>query len=140
MDRITKAQRSAVMARVKGKDTSPELFVRHIVTKMGYRYRLHRRDLPGTPDLVFPGLRKVIFIHGCFWHAHQCRHGRRIPKTNHEYWVRKRRRNAARDRAAARKLTTMGWDVLVLWECELASQSAVTERLGGFLNRKKAIR
>ena len=135
MDRLTQEQRSALMASIKGRDTAPELFVRRVATKLGFRYRLHKRDLPGTPDLAFTRLQKAIFVNGCFWHAHKCQQGRRIPQSHREYWVRKRRRNAARDRSVIRKLVLLGWDVLVLWECELISESTVADRLATFLGR-----
>lgn len=112
--------RSAQMARVRGKDTKPEMVVRRLVHAMGYRYRLHRKDLPGKPDLVFPGLRKIIQVNGCFWHQHPdpaCRRAR-IPKTRREFWVPKLEGNARRDIENERALRKLGWDVLVVWECE----------------------
>ncbi|WP_343225592.1 very short patch repair endonuclease [Oricola nitratireducens] len=112
--------RSAQMARVRGKDTKPEMVVRRLVHAMGYRYRLHRKDLPGKPDLVFPRLRKIIQVHGCFWHQHPdpaCRRAR-IPKTRREFWVPKLEGNARRDIENERALQKLGWDVLVVWECE----------------------
>jgi DNA mismatch endonuclease (patch repair protein) len=114
--------RSAQMARVRGKDTKPEMVVRRLVHAMGYRYRLHRKDLPGKPDLVFPRLRKIIQVHGCFWHQHPdpaCRRAR-IPKTRREFWVPKLEGNARRDIENERALRELGWDVLVVWECETA--------------------
>ena len=112
--------RSAQMARVRGKDTKPEMVVRRLVHAMGYRYRLHRKDLPGKPDLVFPRLRKIIQVHGCFWHQHPdpaCRRAR-IPKSRREFWVPKLEGNARRDIENERALRELGWDVLVVWECE----------------------
>lgn len=111
-------QRSEIMARVKSGDTRPEMVVRRIVHGLGYRYRLHRRDLPGTPDLVLPRHRKVIFVHGCFWHQHRCPRGDRRPKSNQEYWIPKLQRNVQRDRRARRQLNRLGWSVLVVWECQ----------------------
>jgi DNA mismatch endonuclease (patch repair protein) len=102
----------------------------------GYRYRLHRRDLPGCPDLVFSGRRKVIFVHGCFWHGHECARGKRVPKTNTAYWTAKISRNCARDAAARQKLRELGWKVSVVWECELKDAGRVFRRLSLFLGQK----
>lgn len=125
--------RSRIMRAIKGKDTSPEMTVRRIVHGMGKRYRLHRKDLPGKPDLTFAGLRKVIFVHGCFWHGHDCKHGTRQPKDNADYWGKKIRRNKERDRESQTALKSMGWDVMVIWECQLKDLEALKERLSGFL-------
>src|ERR1035438_4358669 len=111
--------RRRTMQAVKSQDTGPEMTVRRIVHRLGFRYRLHRRDLPGCPDLVFVPRRKVIFIHGCFWHGHGCARGARVPKTNTPYWTEKIGRNQIRDAKAIELLKASGWDVLVLWECEL---------------------
>ncbi|MBW8636651.1 very short patch repair endonuclease [Hoeflea sp. WL0058] len=108
------------MRAVKSRDTAPEMVVRRLVHALGYRYRLHRRDLPGVPDLVFPGRRKVVFVHGCFWHGHDCPRGARAPKTNADYWRAKIARNTARDARNAQALTDAGWRVLTVWECETA--------------------
>lgn len=132
-DRLTPAQRSANMARIRAKDTKPELLVRRMVHGLGYRYRLHRRDLPGTPDLVFTPRRKVIFVHGCFWHLHSCPAGR-IPATRRAYWEPKLRRNAARDAAHAAALEAAGWQVLTVWECETGDRDALRARLQAFLD------
>jgi DNA mismatch endonuclease (patch repair protein) len=121
------------MRAVKGRDTSCELIVRRAAHSMGYRYRLHRKDLPGKPDLVFPGRRKVIFVHGCFWHQHDCPRGARSPKENQEYWLPKLRRNRERDVAHQARLRKLGWDVLVLWECEVKDRDALTTRIRVFL-------
>lgn len=118
-DNLTPEQRRRTMRQVRSSDTKPEMTVRRLIHGMGYRYRLHRRDLPGCPDLVFPGRRKVIFVHGCFWHGHDCPSGRKQPKTNRDYWSRKLQRNAERDRANVEKLHAAGWDVLVIWECQI---------------------
>lgn len=108
-----------MMASVRSKDTMPELWVRRLVHSLGYRFRLHRRDLPGTPDLVFPRLRKVIFVHGCFWHQHgRCRAGH-VPRSNVAYWIPKLTGNVARDRLNLRRLRQAGWNALTVWECEL---------------------
>lgn len=115
----TDPQRSRIMRQVKGKGTKLELAVRRLVHSLGYRYRLHRRDLPGCPDLVFSPRRKVIFVHGCFWHGHDCRRGARQPKTNPDYWRQKIERNRTRDNTAQEALKAAGWDVLTIWECEV---------------------
>lgn len=122
------------MAAVKSQDTKPEMVVRRLVHRLGFRFRLHRRDLPGTPDIVLPRLRKVINVHGCFWHLHTCLHARRAPVRNGEYWRRKRLRNAARDRQTSRSLRKADWDELVIWECELAHLEQVRRRLQSFLS------
>jgi DNA mismatch endonuclease (patch repair protein) len=121
------------MSAIKSKDTKPELLVRQLAHGMGYRYRLHRKDLPGKPDLVFPGRGKVIFVHGCYWHMHKCQYGRVVPKTNARFWREKREKTVVRDRAARRKLKRMGWDVLVIWECQTRNIPKVRKRLSDFL-------
>lgn len=125
--------RRRTMQAVKSKDTTPEMVVRRLAHRLGYRYRLHRRDLPGTPDLVFPARRKVIFIHGCFWHGHSCARGARAPKVNAAYWAAKIARNKARDQANLLKLATLGWRHLVIWECELKRSDELRKKLEGFL-------
>jgi DNA mismatch endonuclease (patch repair protein) len=125
--------RRRTMQAVKSKDTAPELTVRRLAHRMGYRFRLHRKDLPGKPDLVFPGLHRVIFVHGCFWHGHDCERGARVPKANRDYWVQKIARNQARDRAARAALTGLGWRVTVLWECELSNVTRLHRRLRSLL-------
>lgn len=132
-DNLTPEQRKHTMSRVKGKDTGPEMQVRRWVHKMGYRYRLHRKDLPGNPDLVFPAHHKIIFIHGCFWHGHDCKAGRKQPKTHSDYWTAKLARNKSRDAANQRLLTEQGWRVLVVWECELKRADELMNRLNDFL-------
>jgi DNA mismatch endonuclease (patch repair protein) len=112
--------RSEIMQRIKGKDTKPEMAVRRALWAAGYRYRLHDRSLPGRPDLILKGLRTAIFVHGCFWHAHEGCPAFRPPKTRQDYWTAKLARNQARDREAVRKLEEDGWRVVVLWECQLA--------------------
>ena len=124
--------RSAVMRAVKGKNTSPELVVRRLAHSLGLRFRLHRRDLPGRPDLAFPWRRKVLFVHGCFWHGHDCARGARVPKTNREYWLGKIARNRERDRRSAAALDESGWRSLVVWECELKDNDALRRRLVEF--------
>lgn len=121
------------MAAVRSKNTKPEMFVRRLTHAMGYRFRLHRTDLPGTPDLVFPGRRKVIFVHGCFWHQHGCKRSSRIPKSNQSFWGPKLERNCARDAEYLKALSAEGWECLVLWECELIKPERVIPRLSRFL-------
>jgi DNA mismatch endonuclease (patch repair protein) len=123
------------MRRIKSKNTKPERQVRSILHKSGFRYRLHRADLPGCPDIVFPKKAKVIFVHGCFWHMHtRCPAGR-LPRSRVEYWEPKLLRNKARDAAARAKLRRMGWSVLVIWECELDSPSSLNRKLKTFLGK-----
>lgn len=130
----TKEQRSFNMSRIRSKDTKPEIIVRSLVHRMGYRFRLHRKDLPGKPDLVLPRHDKVIFVHGCFWHMHRCRQGRVFPKTNAEFWQEKRTGNAERDRRNIRKLRHDGWQVLVIWECWIRDpKEKIIPRLEAFL-------
>lgn len=121
------------MSRIRSQDMAPEMYVRRLVYGLGYRYRLHRKDLPGKPDLVFPGRRKVIFVHGCFWHQHAGCKGGHIPKSNQDYWIPKLERNKARDKKVKEELRSKGWDVLVIWECELKEHDSVVERIKKFL-------
>ena len=125
--------RSRIMRAVKGENTTPELIVRRLAFAMGYRFRLHRKDLPGKPDLVFPGKHKVIFVHGCFWHAHDCARGARMPKANRAYWLNKIARNSVRDKANSAALQSRGWRVAVIWECELKHIDRVKARVAKFL-------
>lgn len=125
--------RSALMGRIKGKNSRPEMVVRRTAHAMGFRFRLHRRDLPGTPDLVFPKLRKVIFVHGCFWHRHPHCKRTTTPKTRRRYWSEKFRDNVERDARKERELESFGWDVLVVWECETFDQHALVRHLHAFL-------
>ena len=128
-DVFSTEKRSAVMRRVKGRDTAPELKVRKALTALGVRYRLNRKDLPGSPDIVMAGRRLVIFVHGCFWHGHDCTRGSRVPKANQEYWLAKVARNKARDAAAEAALTQQGWRVETIWECDLKDAEALRVRL-----------
>ncbi|ODT58591.1 MAG: very short patch repair endonuclease [Phenylobacterium sp. SCN 69-14] len=132
-DVFTPEKRSAVMRRVKGRDTSPELKVRRALTALGARYRLNRKDLPGSPDIVMAGRRLAIFVHGCFWHGHDCARGSRVPKANREYWTAKVAGNVARDARAAADLAAAGWRVETIWECDLKDAAALTARLQGLL-------
>ena len=122
------------MARIRKVDTKPELVVRSLAHRMGYRFRLYRRDLPGTPDLTFPALRKVIFVHGCFWHQHGCKLSGKLPTTRAGYWHHKLERNVMRDEEATQALKMSGWDVLVIWECETKDLEALRERIGNYLS------
>jgi DNA mismatch endonuclease (patch repair protein) len=131
---MTTSARSAIMRAVKGKDTKPELAVRKLLSAMGHRYRLHRKDLPGNPDVVFPGRRKALFVHGCFWHGHSCKRGDRIPKTNTEYWLAKIAGNRRRDRRVRRLLRAAGWQVLTIWECQLKRPAPLAKRIARFLS------
>lgn len=121
------------MRAVKGADTRPEMAVRRLVHSLGYRYRLHVKGLPGKPDLVFSSRRKVIFVHGCFWHQHDCPRGARLPKANREYWQPKLRRNQERDASHYKSLRALGWRVLVVWECEVKNAALLKKLLLEYL-------
>lgn len=127
--------RSRIMRAVKGRDTAPEMVVRRLAHRMGYRFRVCRKDLPGHPDIVFPRLRKVIFVHGCFWHGHDCARGARVPKENRAYWVKKVSGNRARDQKNLERLAAAGWKALVVWECTTRDEGDVTARVEKFLAR-----
>lgn len=135
MDTLSPKERSERMARVRGRDTKPEMIVRRLTHAMGYRYRLHRADLPGKPDLVFPGRRKVIFVHGCFWHRHddpECRLAR-MPKSRLDFWGPKLERNRQRDADNVDRLAELGWRALIVWECQTKDRAALEARIGEFL-------
>ena len=127
-------KRSAIMRRVKSTGTTPEVAVRKLLTRLGARYRLHRQDLPGKPDIVMPGRRLVIFVHGCFWHGHDCARGARVPKQNRDYWTGKVARNRVRDAVNQTALTQGGWRVETIWECDLKNHAALEERVRGWLD------
>lgn len=129
----TPAHRSAVMRAVKSRDTTPELKVRAILHRFAPGYRLHRKDIPGTPDISYPGRKRAIFVHGCFWHGHDCARGARAPKANADYWREKISRNKARDAAHRENLAALGWRALIVWECELKDAGALEEKLRAFL-------
>jgi DNA mismatch endonuclease (patch repair protein) len=129
----TPAERSAIMRAVKGRDTSPEIAVRAILRKFAPGYRLHRKDIPGNPDIAFVGRKLAVFVHGCFWHGHDCPRGARSPKANADYWRAKIARNRARDAAHQTALATQGWSALTIWECELKDSAAVEKKLREFL-------
>jgi DNA mismatch endonuclease (patch repair protein) len=124
---------------VKGRDTGPEQRVRKLLTALGARYRLHRKDLPGSPDVVLPGRRLAIFVHGCFWHGHDCARGSRVPKANRDYWLAKVARNMARDARNRADLAAAGWRVETVWECEMKDQAALKERVAGLLNETSSL-
>lgn len=134
-DTLTPQERSDRMARVLAKDTKPEMLVRRVIHSMGYRYRLHRRDLPGCPDIVFPARRKVIFVHGCFWHRHgkQCPLTR-WPKSKMDFWRPKLEANRARDKRNQHELNVLGWGWLVVWECELRDREYLRMKIKEFLD------
>ena len=135
-DTLTPERRAENMRRIKSKNTKPETVVRSLVHRLGYRYRLHRLDLPGKPDLVFSPRRKIIFVHGCFWHGHEdpdCADGRRQPKSNLDYWLPKLARNKERDHVQAAEIETLGWAVMIVWECETRDWPGLTARLRAFL-------
>lgn len=133
LDKLSKERRSQIMSRIRGKDTSPEMKVRSLVHRLGYRYRLHYEKLPGKPDLAFPIRKKVIFIHGCFWHGHEgCSKGR-LPKSNLEYWEPKIARNKERDRENMKSISSDGWRILTVWQCELKNTESSEKRIVIFL-------
>jgi DNA mismatch endonuclease, patch repair protein len=137
MDTLDPKQRSERMSRIRGKDTGPEMTVRRLVHGMGYRYRLHRRDLPGRPDLVCATRRKVIFVHGCFWHRHgdsRCKLSR-LPKSRLEFWETKLENNRRRDSVKQKELWAAGWDVLVVWECQVNNKASLAETIKAFLEQ-----
>lgn len=139
-DVFTPEKRSAVMRRVKGRDTTPELTVRRLLTALGVRYRLHRKDLPGKPDIVMAGRRLAIFVHGCFWHGHDCARGARVPKANRDYWLGKVGRNRQRDGVSRAALEAAGWRVETIWECEMKDEAALKSRLEALLQAAAAAR
>jgi DNA mismatch endonuclease (patch repair protein) len=134
MDTLSVNERSERMRLVKARDTKPEIELRRIVWSLGYRYRKHRRDVIGQPDIAFLGRKRAIFLHGCFWHRHDCPSGRRAPKTREDFWRAKFERNTARDQEVRRALGAAGWRALVVWECELRDQARVERRVRSFLN------
>lgn len=132
MDRLTRERRSWLMSRVRGKDTKPEMAVRRLLHGLGYRYRLHRKDLPGKPDLVFPSRRKAVFVHGCFWHGHDCKYGK-LPVSNVDYWRDKIERNKTRDANALHALGSLGWGAFVVWQCDIRDLERLEKALVDFL-------
>lgn len=137
MDSISPKERSEIMAKVRSKDSRPELLVRKVVFALGYRYRLHQKELPGCPDLVFRSSRKIIFVHGCFWHRHARCALARLPKSRLDFWVPKLEGNRQRDQKVRRALARRGWQVLTVWECQLGDLQRLTKVIGRFLNAKR---
>jgi DNA mismatch endonuclease (patch repair protein) len=131
---LTPRERSALMARVRSKDTRPELAVRRMAHRLRFRFRLHRRDIPGTPDLAFIAKRKVVFVHGCFWHSHVGCALASVPTARPEYWLRKLERNRLRDQQTLDVLQHQGWRVLIIWECETRDAGTLAKKLSNFLN------
>jgi len=137
IDPLSPSERSARMALVRGKNTKPELLVRGLLYGLGYRYRLHWKTIPGRPDIAFPGRKKAIFVHGCFWHQHGCGHYK-MPQTRTEFWDSKLAANRARDEERIRQLHQLGWESLTVWECELRDLDSLAERLVLFLGSPRA--
>jgi DNA mismatch endonuclease (patch repair protein) len=129
----TKEQRSRIMRAVKSSDTAPELTVRRVAHRMGFRFRLYREDLPGKPDLTFMRLHKVLFVHGCFWHGHDCKRGARVPKRNRAYWMKKVSGNRERDQKNLEELAAAGWEYLIVWECEVREERVLKAQIRKFL-------
>ena len=136
VDTRTPEQRSRIMKSVKSKNTRPEMTVRQTLFRMGYRYRLHYKSLPGRPDVVFPGRRKAILVHGCFWHHHGCKIGK-LPRSHLDYWLPKLEQNVRRDRANIEQLESLGWRVLVIWQCQTVDADALGAQLTTFLDEQK---
>lgn len=135
MDTLEKKHRSWLMSRVGQKNTKPEIIVRRMLHSLGYRFRLHRKGLPGTPDIVLPKYKTAIFVHGCFWHGHDCRAGR-LPGSNQDFWKDKRERNSERDLRKIEELKALGWLVLVIWGCETKTLASLTQKLEDALPKK----
>ena len=135
MDSVSSRVRSENMRRIRSANTKPELVVRSLVHRLGFRFRLHRRDLPGSPDLVFPSKRKVIFVHGCFWHQHRSCIDGRLPKTNTDYWLPKLANNKKRDKKNRSQLTELGWKYLEIWDCQTGDGKKLRQQLKSFLGR-----
>ena len=133
MDIWSKNKRSEVMSRIRSKNTKPELFVRSLLFRMGYRFRLHRRDLPGSPDIVLPKYKSVIFVHGCFWHVHAGCKASTIPKTDRAKWERKLIGNAERDKKKIIELKKQGWKIFIVWECQLNDEYELKKQIDKFL-------
>jgi len=134
MDTLTREERSERMRQVRSRDTKPEFELRRLVWALGYRYRKNRRDVIGQPDIAFIGRKRAIFLHGCFWHRHDCASGRRAPKSRNEFWSAKFKKNIERDARVTREMKATGWRALVIWECELRDRAKVERRIGKFLD------
>lgn len=140
MDKLSPEHRSNNMRNIRGKDTAPELAVRKLCRELGFSgYRIHRKELPGKPDLVWLGRKMAIFVHGCFWHGHDCPEGLRKPKSNRSYWIPKIERNQKRDTENVSNLRESGWHVLVIWECETTNQGLLSGKLTEFMKKKRPI-
>jgi len=137
-DRVSKEKRSEIMKRIRGKDTTPELIIRKLVYSLGYRYHLHGKKLPGKPDLVFSGRKKVIFVHGCFWHCHSCKKST-LPKSNLDYWLPKLEENCRRDARNQKLITSAGWKFLVIWQCQTHDTDTLKETIVNFLEDGKTV-
>ena len=135
MNRVTADRRSEIMRRIRSKDTSIEMTIRRLVHGMGYRYRLHAKDLPGSPDLVFRGRRKIILVHGCFWHRHRKCPLSSTPKTRVDFWKEKFEKNMVRDRRNLRELKKLGWSILVVWQCEIKDKDKLEKMIRLFLEK-----
>ncbi len=140
VDSLTREQRHRVMSRIRSKDTKPEMLVRRFLFAEGYRYRLHAKDLPGTPDVVFRGRRRAVFVNGCFWHSHSCPNGVHQPATNADFWEAKRSRTVERDARALVALSALGWESITVWECQLRNPESVAAALHDFLGPPAAPR
>ena len=136
VDKLTPEERSKNMGKIRSKDTSPEMIVRRLAHRLGYRFRLHRKDLPGKPDLIFPSRKKIIFVHGCFWHQHNARKCKivRTPKSKKDYWIPKLQRNVERDIQHKNNLKNMGWTTLVIWECETKNPEKLAAKIIKYLS------
>lgn len=132
VDHVAPDRRSFIMSSVRTKDTKPEMLLRRLLHRLGYRFRLHRRDLPGSPDIVFPSRRKVVFVNGCYWHGHECRWGK-LPKSRLDYWGPKIEANRERDERHTRDLERLGWAALTVWQCELKQPDSAVQRVVDFL-------
>ena len=137
MDVFSKGKRSQIMSRISGKDTKPEILVRSLLHRMGYRFRVHKKDLPGKPDITLPKHKKVIFVHGCFWHGHEdCQRSKR-PSTNVEFWNKKINGNIERDKRNIHSLENLGWETLTLWTCEMKNKTVLKNKLISFMKTNK---
>lgn len=137
MDSLTPTERSRVMGLVRSKDTRPEMLVRSLVHGLGYRFRLHVNHLPGRPDIVFPSKKKIILVHGCFWHRHSCKRGRSMPTSRRPFWLQKLRANRLRDRQNVFALRQLGWKVYVVWECQTRDLTRLTRQVLSFLGSSR---
>ena len=136
MDRVDRKTRSRIMASIRSKNTKPEMIVRRLAHRLGYRFRIHRRDLPGTPDLVFPRYQTVVQVNGCFWHGHERCHLAVSPRSNARFWNDKIEANRARDLRTTTALNALGWTVLTIWECEIADEAFLTSKLATAMPRE----